>query len=184
MSTAKKYRLHCLSAFLIASLQACTVHFDALNADVPVIMNSKNLPRHTVVTHFSLRQESSFLFADRLFGGGKPDLTRMVQQQLTLTPGDAMVNVRIHGDTNVGDFLLPIIFGAAGGFVFPPLVLFVYEPLFYDLKTYTIEGDIIRYSVEPKSQSGKILYFDPMTGLPIEEKKKTEYDPETGLPKK
>ncbi|MFA5835011.1 MAG: hypothetical protein WDA22_16155 [Bacteroidota bacterium] len=182
MFTSIAYR-SILVVALCFLLQGCAVHFDAINASVPVMMNAKNVSSYKLVTHFSLHQDVQFLFLPRLFGGAKPDINAMIENQLRLTPGDAIINVRIHGDTEVGDFLLPIVIGTAGAFVFPPMSIFIYEPFFYDLKSYTVEGDIIRYDILQQFQAKPLLKIDPMTGLPVEEQKK-EFDPETGLPKK
>lgn len=179
-------RLWFVSIYGIALLiSGCaTVHFDALNISVPVMMNAKNAPPPRTVTHFTLRQNVSFLFLHRLIGAGKPDVSAMLENQLRLTPGDAIVNLRIHGDTDVGDFLLPIGVGFAGGIIFPPFYFFLYQPLLFDLKSYTIEGDVVTYGIPPTPVPAVVPKIDPFTGLPLIENKTVEFDPETGLPKK
>lgn len=126
------------------------------------------------------------VFLHRLYGGAKPDISAMLQRQLRLTPGDAIINVRIHGSTRMVDIAGPILLGIAGGLIFPPFFLFIYEPFILDLKSYTVEGDIVTYKKTPASPPVPAVTkpIDPMTGLPIEETKKIEYDPLTGLPKK
>jgi hypothetical protein len=179
-----------VAAVMIAVLSfagCASVNMEALNVGVPVLMNGKDIPPPAVVTHFSIRQEEEFVFLHRLYGGGKPDVNEMIQRQLLKTPGDAVINVRIIGDTHLKDVAVPVLIGIAGLYIYPPLSLFLYEPLFFDLKSYRVEGDIVTYAksaapavVPPSVPSVKI---DPMTGLPVEEKKKPEFDPETGLPK-
>jgi hypothetical protein len=167
-------------------LQGCaTVHMDALNAGVPVMMNAKQIDAPYNAVHFWARQDEQFVFLHRLYGGAKPDINAILQKQLRQTPGDAVINLRIHGTTDIGDVVIPILIGIGGIFIFPPLSLFLYEPLLFDLKSYTVEGDIITYkNKQVLPQPVPPQKIDPLTGLPVEEKKKTEFDPETGLPKK
>ena len=47
-----------------------------------------------------------------------------------------------------------------------------------------VEGDIVMYDLHTPPIPAAVPKIDPMTGLPIEAPKKTEFDPETGLPKK
>lgn len=186
-----RYRI-IVGALLCAALllsSCATVNMDASMVRVPVMMNVQDIPPPRSVTHFEKEQKVPFLFLHRLFGGAKPDLSAMLQEQLQATPGDAIVNLRIHGDTNIGDLLLPVAVGTVGLFVFPPMVLFVYEPLFFDLKTYTVEGDVVTFKdapLLPVPAPAVAPAIDPMTGLPVApgEKKKVDFDPETGLPKR
>jgi hypothetical protein len=91
--------------------------------------------------------------------------------------------------------------GVVGGVVFPPLFSIAMFPLYEDLKTYTVEGDIVKYVGEQLPPVGEKLLpavekaapvveklppaprqrIDPETGLPVE-KPKTRFDPTTGLP--
>jgi len=162
----------------------CAVHFDAINTPVPVMMNANTSTPYTVVTHFTFHQDLSAVFLHRLIGSGKPDVQAMLEKQLRATPGDAIINLQIHGETEVGDFLLPIVIGIAGAFIFPPFSFFIYEPFLFDLKTYTVEGDIIVYTAVSSKPMPLQQKIDPMTGLPVEQQKKIEFDPDTGLPKK
>ena len=153
----------------------------AREISIPIYMNAPSDRPYVVLTHFTVEQDRSMLFFKRLLGGGKPDITKMLNSQLTKYNGDAIINLQIFGDTDVGDFLLPMAVGAAGSLIFSPVLFFIFEPLFFDLKSYTAEGDIIRFLelAKPKQQ---LPQFNPLTGLP--EQQKIEFDPETGLPKK
>lgn len=166
-------------------LQGCaTVQMEAINVGVPVLMNAKEIPLPASVRHFSIHQEEQFVFLHRLYGGAKPDVNAMLQRQLQMTPGDAIVNVSIRGTTDYWDIVMPVLIGVVGAFIVPPLTLIAYEPFFFDLKSYTVEGDIITYKKEPAiAPVIPLPKIDPMTGLPVEKKNQVEYNPETGLPK-
>lgn len=171
----------CITIFITGCM---TVDFAANDFPLPVMMNAPRERTYTVVTHFSVEQDKSLFFVKRIFGGAHPDITKMLQKQLQKTPGDAIINFRIKGETKEIDLALPIIFGAAGAFAYPPLILISLEPLFADLKSYTVEGDIIRFTDRPRRTPPPVL-FDPDTGLPMNtQKPPIEYDPDTGLPRK
>lgn len=171
----------CAALSIIAG--CTTLDLDMRAVDVPVMVNAPREREYSTVTHFSVEQEKSMFFLRRMFGGGHPDVTSMLQKQLQKNPGDAIINLRIKGDTKEIDIAVPIVIGIAGTFAFAPLFIIALEPLFADLKSYTLEGDIIRWKPEKKPAPQPVL-IDPDTGLPVEKKKSViEFDPETGLPK-
>jgi len=105
------------------------------------------------VKHFTLRTKEPFLFLQRLFFA-------------------AIVNVKITGAASAGDISLPIVIGLGGAlFLSPPLLTLAFLLFIEDLKTYTIEGDAVKYvdDVVPISQ---LLRFDPKTCLPLQRKTK------------
>jgi hypothetical protein len=157
--------------------------FSVKNAPVPILLNAPGEKNYIVVEHFSMVQDRSMLFLKRLHGGGHPDIPAMLEKQLKKTPGDAIINLKIAGETREMDVVAPVIFGIAGSFVFPPFFILALEPLFTDLKTYSIEGDVIRYTGSTDGKKDPIR-IDPETGLPANATAPIEFDPETGLPKK
>ena len=165
---------------VLSCLTGCmTLDFSVKNSAVPVLLNTPAEKEYVIVEHFSVLQDRSMLFLKRLHGGGHPDIQGMLDKQLKKTPGDAIINLSITGETREMDVVGPLIFGIAGAFMFSPLIIIAFEPIFADLKTYSIEGDVIRYT----GQANRIQ-IDPETGLPIHTSAPGEFDPETGLPKK
>ncbi len=156
-----------------------TLDFSVKNTAVPVLLNTPAEKEYVVVEHFSVLQDRSLLFLKRLHGGGHPDFQGMLDKQLKKTPGDAIINLSITGETRELDVIAPLIFGIAGAFVYTPLVIIAFEPIFTDLKTYSIEGDVIRYTGRTNLRP-----IDPETGLPVQTSAPNTFDPETGLPKK
>lgn len=171
--------------FIAVCISGCAqvaVDLAAHDTPVPVLMNNEIGRPYTVVTHFEMDQDDKGLFLTRIFGGGQPDIGAMLRRQLIKTKGDAIINVRIKGEAKFGDVLLPVMVGIAGAFVHPFIGIFTVEVFFTDLKRFTVEGDIVRFTDAEQQQS--VPKIDPMTGLPIREKPPVEFDPQTGLPKK
>jgi hypothetical protein len=165
---------------ILACLTGCmTLDFSVKNTAVPVLLNAPSEKEYVVVEHFSVLQDRSMLFLKRLHGGGHPDIQGMLDKQLKKTPGDAIINLTITGETREMDVVGPLIFGIAGAFVFTPLVIIAFEPMYADLKSYSIEGDVIRYTKKENR-----IPIDPETGMPVQTPAPGEFDPETGLPKK
>lgn len=174
---------YCLIIMMV--LQGCMMEigFTVRQTDIPVSMTPQAGRPYTIIRHFTIEQDHSALFIKRLWGGGLPDMTSMLAKELKKTPGDAIVNLSIQGTIQPADAALPVVVGIGGIFIFPPLALFIFEPLLTDLKSYTAEGDIVRFT-DAGQQKNPPIVIDPMTGLPMKENVKKEFDPETGLEKK
>jgi hypothetical protein len=96
------------------------------------------------------------------------------------------MNLKIKGQDTFIDQIIPIGVGFLGLIIMPESPIGLFAAYMIGMRTYTIEGDIVRYldKEEPVKISPPTT-IDPMTGLPVKkEEKKIEYDPETGLPKK
>jgi len=72
-----------------------------------------------------------------------PDLAKVVREEIAAARGDAVVGIRIKGQTTLVDGLIPIVLGTLGGLLLPPYGTVLSYLL--ELRTYTIEGDVIRY---------------------------------------
>jgi hypothetical protein len=155
----------------------------SVGGDKVVSMTSNINKEYRIIKHVKIQQKIPFLFLVRINpGSGSPYLDDMLQPELAAEEGDAIVNVKIKGEAALGDFVLPIGMGVVGAFVFPPLFSIAMFPLYEDLKTYTVEGDIVKY-VEQKPSPEIEQKFDPVTGLPAT-KPTIRFDPNTGLPMK
>ncbi|MFZ4620817.1 MAG: hypothetical protein ACOYNS_09670 [Bacteroidota bacterium] len=53
-----------------------------------------------------------------------------------------------------------------------------------DYKSFTAEGDIVKFKQQDEIKRIPVVTVDPETGLPIKKKNTDQFDPETGLPKK
>ena len=160
-----------------------SVYLSMNRGDKVMSITSNVNKEYRVIRHMSAEQKIPFLFMVRMFPGEtKPDLDAMVSLELTTAQADAMVNVKFRGETSIGDALLPVGLGFFGGLAFPPLFVIMALPLYEDLKTYAIEGDLVKY-VEPQEAPESDRKFDPITGLPLT-KPAIHIDPMTGLPMK
>ena len=149
--------------------------------DKPVSMTSNVNKEYRVVKHFRVEQRSPLLFLVRMFPvPAQPDLAAMMRPDLIANGGDAVVNLKMTGEASLGDVLLPVGVGVFGGLVYPALFFAITLPIFEDLKTYTVEGDIVKY-VEPNRTPEPGRKFDPVTGLPLTTEP-VQFDPKTGLP--
>lgn len=158
-----------------------SVHQDLKTVSMTSAINKE----YTVLRHFKVKQKSPFLFISRLspYGAGV-DLNELITPELVSSKADAIVNLSIKGDAAIADVFLPIGLGLLGGITLSPIFYFLVPiPVFEDLKTYEIEGDLVRYVEQPSIPVKFRELIDPSTGLPIQ-KQKIKYDPETGLPVK
>lgn len=181
-----------------------SVSLSVNRGDKVVSMTSNINKEYRFVKHVKIQQKVPLLFLARVNPqGGSPDLDELLQPEFAETPGDAIVNVKIKGEAALGDVILPVGMGIVGAFVFPPLLVISMFPLYEDLKTYTVEGDIVKYVGEQLPPGGEKLppavdkptpvvgklppvpvqRIDPETGLPVK-KPVLRFDPSTGLPVK
>ena len=154
----------------------------SMNRGDKVMSMTPNINReYRLIKHIRAEQKSPLLFIVRMVPAeARPDLDGMVLPELTAAQADAMVNMKLKGETSLGDALLPIAVGLFGGLAFPPLFVVMTFPIFEDLKTYAVEGDIVKYvESNPPPESGR--KFDPVTGLPLTTEP-VQFDPKTGLP--
>ncbi len=136
---------------------------------------------YRVIKHIKVEQKIPFLFLVRMNPeSGHPEVDEMLQPEIDASQGDAIVNVKIKGEAAFGDVFFPVGVGVVGGIAFAPLFILAVIPLYEDLKTYTVEGDIVMYTDDKKLPEPE-QKFDPVTGLPAS-KPMPRFDPVTGLP--
>ena len=158
-----------------------TVYLSMSREDKVMSMTPNINREYRTIKHMRAAQKAPFLFLVRMFPGeAQPNLDEMVTPEFMTAQADAMVNMKFRGETSVGDVLLPVGVGLIGGLAFPPLFIFMMFPIFEDLKTYSVEGDIVKY-VGTQQAPGSERKFDPITGLPLT-KPALYIDPMTGLP--
>jgi len=180
----KDYLVHLMIGLLL-TLTGCAsftpVQLSVPERSKPVSITANINRDYTLIKHFTEEQKVPFLFLVRLNPeGSNPDLEKMLGPELNSEKADAIVNVKIEGHPAFGDVMLPLAMGIIGGIAFPPLFVLTAIPFFEDLKTYKVEGDLVKYS-DPQSTHQPTPQFDPATGLPVISPR---FDPETGLPTK
>jgi len=119
-----------------------TVHLSMGGVDKLTTMSGDPGRHYTVVRHFSRDVKGVFT----LFGlvtVVNPDISKVVQEELAAARGDAVVGIRIKGQTTLVDGVIPVALGVVGGLLLPPYGTVLSYLL--ELRTYTIEGDVVRY---------------------------------------
>lgn len=158
------------------------VDFSLRPGTKPVSMTAQINREYVIVKHVVIQQKVPLLFLQRLNPqSGSADLNELLAPELKNSEADALVNVTIKGIAAFGDVMLPLGVGFFGGLLFPPFFVLMAVPMFEDLKTYTVEGDLVRYSDVPKQPENEKEKFDPLSGV-SKEKRKILFDAETGLP--
>jgi len=171
---------------MMVCIQSCAsftpVDFSLFAGTKTVSMTANINREYKVIKHIKVQQKVPFLFLVRLHPqSGSADLNELLGPELKNSEADALVNVTIKGNVAFGDVMLPLGLGFLGGLMFPPMFVLMAIPLYEDLKTYTVEGDLVKYIDRQTEPDQFKQSFDPLTGSPTE-KKKITYDAETGLP--
>jgi hypothetical protein len=144
-----------------------------------ISMTSNINKEYTIIRHFKVKQKSRMSPY-----GASADFNELITPDLISSQADAIVNVSIKGDAAIPDVFFPIGLGLLGGLTLSPMFYFLIPvPLFEDLKTYEVEGDLVKYIDQTSAPVMTKELIDPLTGLP-QQKQKIKYDAETGLPVK
>jgi hypothetical protein len=72
------------------------------------------------------------------------NVQRIIQNEVMSAQGDAAININIQGQTTFIDGAIPVALGVIGFLVAPPGG--AYASYLIGARTYTVEGDVIRYS--------------------------------------
>jgi len=71
------------------------------------------------------------------------DLEALISKEISSAQGDAVLNMRIQGQTTLIDGVLPFALSVIGGLIIPPYGSFL--GYLIGSRTYIIEGDVIKY---------------------------------------
>jgi hypothetical protein len=124
--------------------------------ETPVSMSGAPAEDYTVVRHFEQKDKAWFTLFD-LATVENPDVSNVLATELKRTPGDAVINVQIQGQTTFIDGLIPIAMSLAGTLAGQALASDPYSGAYYgsilgtlagamlSAMTYTVSGDIIKY---------------------------------------
>ncbi len=138
----KQFRF--VAGAVIAALlfQGCmAVSFDASGYDKTASMTSAD-KKFTIMKHFR-REVKCWYTLVNLIPLTEPDIAKILQEETASSRGDAVINLRITGETTLIDALVPVALGVFGSIVSPQRGAFA--GLLVGVRTYTIEGDVIQY---------------------------------------
>ena len=126
------------------------------NSATPVMMSGVPDRNYTVVRSFSVAHRGWFTLFD-LITLSNPDIQKTLDDELARSGGDAVINVKIVGQTTFVDGIIPIGMSMAGSLLGYAIATDPYTGITYgtalgslagsmlSARTYTISGDVIRY---------------------------------------
>lgn len=170
---------------ILFTLCGCrTVDLSVYDNSKPVSFNRTSNRQDVFVRHFS-RDAKAYFTMFNLITAKNVEFDKIIQEELNANNGDGIINLKIKGQDTFIDQIIPVAVGMFGIIIMPNTPIGVFAAYMIGLRTYTIEGDIVRYiDKEEPSKNSQQNKIDPSTGLPNKkEDKKIEFDPETGLPK-
>lgn len=128
--------------FLFMTFLGCmTVHLVADKVNEPVNMTQNVNKNYTIVKYFKHSVKGIFTLFN-LVTISNPDIQKIIEKELE--NGDAVVNIKITGQTTFIDGLIPVAVGVIGSFVIPPYGSFLSNMI--GLRTYTVEGYVVKYT--------------------------------------
>lgn len=142
-------------AIIFAATGCMTVDL-ASDSSTPVMMSGVPDRDYTIVRSFETSHRSWFSLFD-LVTVQQPEIQRTLDAELKRNGGDAIINVRIEGQTTFVDGLIPVGMTFAGTLIGQAMAPDAYTAITYgslvgsltgamlSARTYTISGDVIRY---------------------------------------
>ena len=139
----KKRGVHLvLCLFSLLFIGCSTVHLTSGGFNRPASMNNITNEKFGVVKHFSVETKGWFTLAS-LYTFKDTNIQKILQNELDSVQGDAIVNVKIKGQTTFVDSVLPMGLYCVAIAVNPYLAFVSF--MIPTSRTYTIEGDVIKY---------------------------------------
>lgn len=139
-------KMYAIFVVLVISLSGggcMTVQLSTDGIDKTVAMTSDVNKTFTIVRRFNQDLKGWFTLFN-LITITDPRVSDLVRNELSAARGDAVINLRIQGQTTFVDGLIPIALGIVGGLAAPPFGFFASNLI--GVRTYTVQGDIIKYS--------------------------------------
>ncbi len=130
-----------VSMFALAGCE--TVMLTAEGIPQPASMTGNVNKKYTIVKHFSRSLKGWFMVFD-LITVSNPSVQKLVHNEILSAQGDAVINIRIKGQTTFWDDVPPVVLSVVGTLVAPP-----WGSLAGDIvssRTFTVSGDVIRYT--------------------------------------
>jgi hypothetical protein len=133
-----------IAALLLFSFTGCmTVPLSSGSVYKPIAMSGNINKKFNVIKHFKSDFKSWFTLFN-LVQLNDPKVTEILNNELNATQGDAIINVKLEGQTTFVDGLIPVIVGVIGTIAAPPYG--GYASSLIGARTYTVEGDVVKYA--------------------------------------
>lgn len=129
---------------LVALLPGCaTVQIDMRDLDGAAAMTADLNRDYDVVAHFSRSTQAQFAFFD-LVTIKEPEIQEILETELRAAWGDAITNITLKGQMTFVDGAISVAAGVLCGLIWPPYGF--YAVSLFGFRTYTVEGDVIKYT--------------------------------------
>jgi hypothetical protein len=128
--------------YMLSFVGCMTVHLTSEGVEQPVSMTNNVNKNFIIVKHFSRELKGWFTFFN-LVTVQSPKVAEVIRSELIAAKGDAVINIKIKGQFTFIDGLIPAAAATLGSLIAPPwggLLGYL-----IGLRTYTVEGDVIRY---------------------------------------
>ena len=128
-------------SFSIFNTGCMAVNLTAVGYDKTASLTNTE-KKFTIVKHFN-RDIKNLYTLFNLIPLSEPSLADLLHDETMSSHGDAVINLRIHGQTSLLDMAIPLSLGVLGSIVLPPRGAFL--GVLIGSRTYTVEGDVIKY---------------------------------------
>ena len=124
----KSIRWILVGLFLISASGCMSVRLSTMGVDKPVMMTGAEVERDYSLVRSFRRSVKGYFLVYHLVTISDPKIQKAVSEEIATANGDAAVNVNIKGQTTIVDGLASMLTWTL-----------------FSMRTYTVEGDIIKY---------------------------------------
>lgn len=128
-------------AFAIIGIGCMSVDLGAVGFEKTASLTTTE-KKFTIVKHFSRDMKCLFTLVN-LIPLSEPNVADILRDETASSHGDAVINIKITGQTTIIDAALPVAMSILGSIVSPQRGAFL--GLLIGARTYTVEGDVIKY---------------------------------------
>ena len=139
MKTASTYFVILIIA--MSATNCMTVNLSAAGYDKTASLTSMDR-KFSIVKHFSSDMKCWYALVN-LIPLTEPNVAEILRDETVSSHGDAVINVRIAGQTTLVDAVIPVALAFLGSAASSQRGVFL--GLLIGARTYTIEGDVIKY---------------------------------------
>jgi len=138
----KKYSLYIVFFVItISNLRCMSVNINATGYDKTASLTSTD-KKFTILKHFN-REMKCWYTLINLIPLSEPNCADLLRDETASSHGDAIINIKIQGQTSLIDVAIPVALSVLGSIVSPQRGAFL--GVLVGARTYTIEGDVIKY---------------------------------------
>lgn len=130
-----------LLAAAIYSAGCMTVNIEATGFDKTASFTGTDR-KFTIQKHFTRELKSWYLLLNLIPVSG-PDIAQILRDETASAKGDAVINIKVKGEIKLADAGVPVAMAVLGSIIYRQGGALA--GLIVGVRTYTIEGDVIKY---------------------------------------